>query len=326
MSKKIALITGVTGQDGSYLSELLLSKGYEVHGIVRRASSINTKRIDHIFDPESRQYIHYGDLSQGIDTLINDIKPDEIYNTAAQSHVKVSFDVPVYTGDVNALGVTRILEAIRRLKMTDKIKFLQCSSSEMFGTTLPPQNEHSLFQPVSPYGVAKLYGYWITKSYRKAYNMFACNSICFNHESPRRGETFVTRKITKAACRIKLGLQKKLQLGNLDAMRDWGHSKDYVRAMWMIMQHDVPDDYVISTCETHTVKEFVSKVFAYLGMNWEDYVEVIDDLKRPNEVPALLGDSTKIRTRLRWKNEVSFDDLVKEMVDSDMEIERRNLK
>lgn len=315
--KKRALILGITGQDGSYLSELLLSKDYEVHGIVRRASTINTERIDHIFNPESKQFIHYGDLDEGIDKILYEIKPDEIYNLAAMSHVKVSFDIPVYTGKINAIGVIRILESIRSLGLKN-IKFYQASSSEMFGITPPPQNENSPFQPVSPYGVAKLYGYWITKAYRSGYGMFASNGILFNHESPRRGETFVTRKITRAVCKIKLGLQDKLELGNLDAKRDWGHSKDYMRAIYMIMQHDTPDDWVVSTGETHTVKEFVQEVFKYLELDWEKYVVINDILKRPNEVPALLGDSTKIRTKLGWKPDVTFEELIKEMVDKDM--------
>lgn len=314
---KKALITGITGQDGSYLSELLLRKGYEVHGVVRRASTINTKRIDHIFDPESRKYIHYGDLSEGIDHLLYDIQPDEVYNIGAMSHVKVSFDVPIYTGDINALGVIRILEGIRKLNLKHT-KFYQASSSEMFGVTPPTQNENSPFHPVSPYGIAKLYGYWITRAYRTGYNMFASNGILFNHESERRGETFVTRKITKAACKIKLGLQDKLELGNLDAKRDWGHSQDYMRAIWMILQHDKPDDFVVSTGETHTVREFLDKVFGCLNLDWQQYVVINDALKRPVEVPALLGDSTKIRTVLGWKPEISFDELVKRMIDNDM--------
>jgi GDPmannose 4,6-dehydratase len=314
---KKALLTGITGQDGSYLSELLLSKGYEVHGVVRRASTINTKRINHIFDPESRKYIHYGDLAEGIDHLLYEIQPDEVYNIGAMSHVKVSFDVPIYTGEINAIGVIKILESIRRLNLKHT-RFYQASSSEMFGITPPPQNENSCFQPVSPYGIAKLYGYWITKAYRTGYGMFASNGILFNHESERRGETFVTRKITKAACKIKLGLQDKLELGNLDAKRDWGHSQDYMRAIWMILQHDKPDDFVVSTGETHTVREFVEKVFSYLDMDWNKYVIINDALKRPIEVPALLGDSTKIRTVLGWKPEISFDELIKRMIDNDM--------
>lgn len=319
MSKK-ALILGITGQDGSYLSELLLSKGYEVHGVIRRSSSVNTDRIDHLFDSDSKQYIHYGDLEEGIDHLLYDIKPHEVYNLAAMSHVRVSFDVPVYTGLVNAVGVTRLLEGIR--KISPKSKFYQASSSEMFGIEPPPQSETTLMLPVSPYGCAKLYAYHITRTYRMGYGLFAANGILFNHESERRGETFVTRKITKAAARIKLGLQKELKLGNLDARRDWGHSKDYMRAIWMIMQHERPRDWVVSTGEYHTVKKFLHEVFSYLDMDWHDYVVIEDSYKRPNEVPALLGDSSKIRKELGWKPEIGFNELVKIMVESDLENER----
>lgn len=315
---KVALITGITGQDGSYLSELLLSNGYEVHGVMRRSSWPNTGRIDNTFDPDSKQYIHYGDLSEGIDHILYDLQPDEVYNLAAMSHVKISFDVPIYTADINAVGVCRILEGIRKLGLTKKTRFYQASSSEMFGITPPPQSETSVFNPVSPYGCAKLYSYHITKSYRTGYNLFAANGILFNHESERRGVNFVTRKITRAACRIKLGLQKNIRLGNLDAKRDWGHSKDYMRAIYMILQHDTPDDWVVSTGETHTVREFLDEVFAYLGLSLEKHVIIDDSFKRPNEVPALLGDSTKIQTVLGWTPEVSFKQLVKLMVDSDL--------
>lgn len=330
MQKKIALVTGVTGQDGSYLSQLLLEKGYEVHGIIRRASSINTKRIDHVFDPESRKFIHFGDLAQGIDNLIYTIKPDEIYNLGAMSHVAVSFHVPIYTGDVTGVAVCRILEAIRQ-GINQKIlkpdtKFYQASSSEMFGQTPTPAtgyNEDSKMTPVSPYGCAKLYGFHITKTYRTGYNIFASNGILFNHESPRRGETFVTRKITRAVAKIKLGKQNNLILGNLNALRDWGHSKDYMRAIHLILQQPNPGDYVVSTGEQYSVKDFVIAVFDYHGLDWQKYVECSDALLRPNEVPNLLGDSTKIRS-LGWKPEYNFKSLVAEMAENDLEIERNS--
>jgi len=315
---KIALITGINGQDGSYLSELLLNKGYEVHGVIRRSSWPNTGRIDNTFDPESKQYIHYGDLSEGIDHLLYELQPDEVYNLASMSHVRISFDIPIYTADVNAVGVVRILEGIRKLGLIKKTKFYQASSSEMYGTTPPPQNENSPFVPVSPYGCAKLYGYYITKSYRTGYNIFAANGILFNHESERRGINFVTRKITKAACKIKLGLQDKIKLGNLEAKRDWGHSKDYMKAVYMILQHNKPDDWVVATGESHTVREFLEEVFNYLNLSIDKYLIIDDNFMRPNEVPSLLGDSTKIRTILGWKPEVTFKQLVKLMVDSDM--------
>ena len=329
MSKKIALITGITGQDGSYLAELLIEKGYEVHGIIRRSSDFNTRRIDHIFDPDSKLFIHFGDLAQGFSELIYSIKPDEIYNIGSMSHVRVSFDVPVYTGDITGIGVCRILEALRRgieqdiLKPTTK--FYQASSSEMFGQTPPLENgynENSLFTPVSPYGCAKLYGYHITRTYRKGFNIFASNGILFNHESPRRGATFVTRKITRAVSRIKLGVQKRLVLGNLNALRDWGHSKDYMRAIHLIMQQEAPGDYVVATGEQYTVKEFLIACFDYYGMNWEDYVDYDKVYERPNEVPNLLGDSSKIRA-LGWKPEYDFKALVKDMCDSDFIIEKK---
>ena len=323
MAKK-ALILGLNGQDGSYLSELLLSKGYEVHGVIRRSSVINTERIDHIFKPEDKRYIHYGDLQEGIEHLLFDIKPDEVYNLAAMSHVRVSFEVPIYTGLVNGVGVTRLLEAIRKLRM--KCKFYQASSSEMYGTTKPPQDENTIFNPVSPYGCAKLYAYHITRAYRTGYGMFACNGILFNHESERRGERFVTRKIVKGAVRIRLGLQDNLYLGNLSALRDWGHSKDYMRAIWMIMQHDKPDDWVVSTGEYHSVKEFVIKVFDYLNLDWKRHVITDKGWERPNEVPALLGNSKKIRKELGWKPEISFDELVKGMIENDIKVERNGIK
>jgi len=323
VSKK-ALITGVTGQDGSYLSELLLSKGYEVHGVMRRSSTSNTERIDHIFDPESKQYIHYGDLAEGIDNLLLDIKPDEIYNIAAMSHVRISFDIPVYTLDINATGVCRILEGIR--KICPAAKYYQASSSEMFGVTPPPQNEETKFHPVSPYGVAKLAAYWLTRCYRDGYGLFASNGILFNHESERRGINFVTRKITRLACRIKLGLLDKIELGNLEAKRDWGHSRDYMRAIHMILQHDRPEDFVVSTGEAYSVREFAEEVFKQLGLDFYKYLVNNDSYKRPVEVPYLLGDSTKIRTVLGWKPEVTFQELVKGMIDNDMKEAENELR
>ena len=327
-NKKVALITGVTGQDGSYLTEILLSKGYEVHGIVRRASSVNTGRIDHIFDPvdtKSKNYLHYGDLAEGFDHLLYELQPDEVYNLGAMSHVKISFDIPIYTGDITGLGAARILEGIRKMGLTQKTKFYQASSSEMFGVTPPPQSENSPFNPVSPYGCAKLYAYHMTKSYRTAYGMFAVNGILFNHESERRGVNFVTRKITQGAARIKLGLQDKLVLGNLDAKRDWGHSRDYMEAIYMIMQHDKPEDWVVATGEYHTVREFMEGVFKYFGLDYKKYVVIDNVYNRPNEVPALLGDAAKIKKVLGWKPKVSFKELVKLMCDSDFEKEKTTL-
>jgi len=325
---KKALITGITGQDGSYLAELLIKKGYEVHGVIRRSSDFNTNRIDHILDPEIRDYIHFGDLATGIDSLINSIHPDEIYNMGSMSHVRVSFDVPVYTGDVTGLAVCRILEAIRQAKLVESvdpdIKFYQASSSEMFGQTPTPHlgyHEKSPFAPVSPYGCAKLYGYHITKTYRTGFNLFASNGILFNHESPRRGPTFVTRKVTRAAARIKLKKQAMLKLGNLDALRDWGHAKDYMRAVHLIMQQPEPNDYIVSTGENYTVRDFVKEVFEFHKLNWENYVINNPAMKRPNEVPNLLGDSRKIR-KLGWKPEYDFKTLVKEMCEEDYYIER----
>jgi len=317
-----ALITGINGQDGSYLAELLLSKGYEVHGVIRRASTISTERIDHIFPPESASYIHYGDLEEGLDNLLFDIKPDEVYNLAAMSQVRVSFDIPIYTGMVNAIGVTKLLEACRRIKC----KFYQASSSEMYGTTLPPQNETSVFSPVSPYGCAKLYAYHMVKAYRAGYGLFACNGILFNHESPRRGHNFVTKKIVNAAVRIRLGLQDRLHLGNLKAMRDWGHSKDYMNAIWMIMQAKEAGDWVVSTGEYHSVEEFLEKVFNYLNIDIKRHVVIDGRLKRPNEVPALLGDSRKIREDLGWKPEYTFESLIKEMIDEELKYEKDRIK
>ena len=322
---KRALITGITGQDGSYLAELLLEKGYEVHGIIRRSSSFNTQRIDHILrdahDPKSRLFLVHGDLSDSsaLNTILRNVKPDEIYNLGAQSHVRVSFDTPEYTTDVTALGTIRILEAIREVGITPK--FYQASSSEMYGKVVEtPQSETTPFHPRSPYACAKVFAYYATVNYREAYNLFACNGILFNHESERRGETFVTRKITRAATRIKLGLQAKLFLGNLDAKRDWGYAKDYVEAMWLMMQAESSDDYVIATGETHSVQEFVEETFAYLDLDWKEYVEIDPWYYRPSEVDLLLGDSSKARRELGWEPKVGFKDLVKLMVNHDLNL------
>lgn len=349
---KKALITGITGQDGSYLAELLLEKGYEVYGIIRRASTFNTGRIDHIYqDPHEKNYklkLIYGDLSDSgtISKILNDIMPDEVYNLGAQSHVRVSFDIPEYTGDVDALGVTRILDAIKNIKeKTGKsIKFYQASSSEMFGKVLEtPQKETTPFYPRSPYGCAKVYGYWITKNYRESYGLFACNGILFNHESPRRGETFVTRKITMAAAAIKEGVQDVLFLGNLDAKRDWGHSKDYVEAMWLMLQQEQPDDYVIATGETYSVRQFLEKTFELAGIPIksngkkgleEEYirtdtgkvvVKVDPKYFRPAEVEFLQGDPTKAKTKLKWTPKILFNDLVKEMLEEDTKLLKEKL-
>lgn len=322
MAKKRAFITGITGQDGSYLAELLLEKGYEVHGLIRRASTFNTHRIDHLYkdlhDPEARMFLHYGDLSDSgmVTNLLYDINPDEIYHLGAQSHVKVSFDMPEYTGNVSALGTTRILEAVRR--SGGKAKFYQASSSEMFGNSPPPQNEETPFAPRSPYAVAKVYAHWMTVNYREAYGLFACSGILFNHESPRRGETFVTRKITRAIASILAGKQKELFLGNLEAKRDWGYAKDYVEAIWLMLQQDTPEDYVLATGETHSVKEFLETAFGYVGLDWKEYVKVDQRYFRPNEVDLLLGDPTKAKKQLNWFSKVLFKDLVKIMVDADL--------
>lgn len=320
---KKALITGITGQDGSYLAELLLEKGYEVHGIIRRASSFNTKRIDGIYqDPHvaSRKlFLHYGDLSDGsmISRLVRTVEPDEVYNLGAQSHVKVSFECPEYTGDVVGQGTLRLLEAIREQKK--QIKFYQAGSSEMYGLVQEtPQKESTPFYPRSPYAAAKVYAYWLSVNYREAYGLHISNGILFNHESPRRGETFVTRKITKALAAIKMGVQNKLYLGNMDAKRDWGYAKDYVEAMWLMLQQDKPDDYVIATGETYSVKQFVEKAFGYLDLDWKKYVEIDSRYFRPTEVDLLLGDSTKARKALGWNPKVNFDQLVKMMVDADL--------
>ena len=323
---KTALITGITGQDGSYLAELLLAKGYLVYGIIRRSSSFNTGRIDHIYkdphDPQSEMRLVYGDLNDGssLNRIIRTTQPDEIYHLGAQSHVRVSFDVPEYTGEITGLGTVRLLDAIRETGV--KTRFYQASSSEMYGNVPGPLNEQSYFQPRSPYAAAKVYAYWITVNYREGYDLFACNGILFNHESPRRGETFVSRKITKAAARIKLGRQDKLFLGNLDAKRDWGYAKDYVEAMWMMLQQDKPDDYVIATGETHSVREFLDEAFGHLDLDWKKYVEVDPRYFRPTEVDLLLGDASKAKKILGWKPRVLFKDLVKLMVDADMEAEK----
>lgn len=316
MAKKRALITGITGQDGSYLAELLLEKGYEVHGIMRRNSTFTTGRIEEIFD---KIELHYGDLADSsvLHRLMMEIKPDEVYNLAAQSHVKVSFDVPEYTGDVTGLGTLRLLEAIRTC--APEAKFYQASSSEMFGKVLEvPQTEQTPFYPRSPYGVAKVYSYWITRNYRESYDIFGCNGILFNHESPRRGETFVTRKITRAVAAIKAGKQDKLLLGNLDAKRDWGFAGDYVEAMWLMLQADQPDDYVVATNETHSVKEFCQVAFEHVGLDWKKYVEVSEKYYRPAEVDLLIGDPVHAKKVLKWEPKVSFEELVKMMVDADM--------
>jgi len=328
---KRALITGVTGQDGSYLAELLLNKGYEVHGIIRRASTFNTVRIDHLYkDPHSsdaRLFLHYGDLTDGTNLrrILEKSQPDEIYNLGAQSHVKVSFDQPEYTADTDATGTLRLLEALRDTIQLSKSKarFYQAGSSEMFGAAPPPQSENTPFHPRSPYAVSKVAAHWYTRNYREAYGMFACNGILFNHESPRRGETFVTRKITRAAARIKLGLQSKLYLGNLDAKRDWGFAGDYVEAMWLMLQQDEPGDYVVATGESYSVKQFLDETFAQLGLDWNKYVEIDPKYFRPSEVDHLLGDAARTREKLGWKPKVSFKQLVKMMVESDLEAAKR---
>jgi len=328
-SKK-ALITGITGQDGSYLVEFLMSKGYQVYGIIRRSSSFNTQRLDHLYqDPHEKNRklnLVFGDLNDAssLNLLIKTICPDEIYNLGAQSHVKVSFEVPEYTAEVTGVGTTRLLEAIRDSGV--KTKFYQASSSEMFGKVLEtPQSEKTPFYPRSPYGIAKVYAYWMTVNYREAYHMFACNGILFNHESPRRGETFVTRKITMALARIKHGLQKKLYLGNLDAKRDWGFAGDYVEAMWLMLQQDKPGDYVIATGETHSVREFLQEAFDYAKLDWRKYVSIDKRYLRPTEVDLLLGDASRARRVLKWTPKVRFQQLVRMMVDSDMAIVRRTV-
>ena len=322
-SSKKALITGITGQDGSYLAEFLLAKGYEVYGIIRRSSSFNTKRIDHIFKdphtPNLKLHLIYGDLNDAssLNKVIRTVQPDEIYNLGAQSHVRVSFDIPEYTGEITGLGTVRLLEAIRESGL--KPKFYQASSSEMFGKVQEiPQKETTPFYPRSPYGAAKVYSYWMTVNFREAYDLFACNGILFNHESPRRGETFVTRKITKAAARIQLGLQKELYLGNLDAKRDWGYAGDYVQAMWMTLQQEQPQDYVIATGKTHTVREVLDVAFGHLKLDWKEYVKNDPRYYRPTEVDLLIGDATKAKNELGWEPKTTFHELITMMVESDM--------
>jgi len=323
---KKALITGITGQDGSYLAELLLSKGYEVHGIIRRASTFNTQRIDHLYrDPHSNGekvhlYLHYGDLANtgNLTDIIYSVKPDEIYHLAAQSHVRVSFELPEYTGDITGLGAMRVLEAVRKSGLPTR--FYQASSSEMFGAAPPPQNEETPFEPQSPYAAAKVYAYWITRNYRDAYKLFASNGILFNHESPRRGETFVTRKITRALANIFAGRQDKLFLGNLEAKRDWGYAPDYIAAMWKIMLHDTPGDFVIGTGESHSVREFLDEAFGYINLDWHEYVAIDPRYYRPTEVNHLLSDPSKAVRELGWEPRIFFKDLVRVMVDADLEL------
>ncbi|KQO95408.1 GDP-mannose 4,6-dehydratase [Leifsonia sp. Leaf264] len=320
---KRAFITGITGQDGSYLAELLLSKGYEVHGLIRRASTFNTSRIDHLYvdphDPSARLFLHYGDLSDGarLVTLLAEINPDEVYNLGAQSHVRVSFDEPEHTADTTGTGTIRILEAVRLSGI--ETRFYQASSSELYGATPPPQNEETPFYPRSPYGAAKLYSYWITKNYREAYGMFAVNGILFNHESPRRGETFVTRKITRAVAAIKAGRQEHLYMGNLDAVRDWGYAAEYVEGMWRMLQVDEPEDFVLATGIATTVRDFLTISFEHAGLNWEDHVLFDERYLRPTEVDALVGDPSKANSKLGWKASVRPDELARLMVDADIE-------
>jgi len=324
---KRALITGITGQDGSYLSELLLAKGYEVHGIIRRTSTINTYRLDHMYQdphlPATKLFLHYGDLTDGttLGRILEAVQPHEVFNLGAQSHVRVSFDSPEYTVDAVGMGTLRLLEALRDYQQRNdrEIRFYQAGSSEMYGLVQAvPQNEDTPFYPRSPYACAKVYAHWQTINYRESYKMFACNGILFNHESPRRGETFVTRKITRAIARIVAGQQKKLYLGNLDSKRDWGYAKDYVEAMWLMLQQDEPDDYVVSTGETHSVREFLEEAFSYVNLKWDDYVEIDPRYFRPAEVDLLLGDSTKAKQKLGWEPKVTFKGLVELMVDADL--------
>jgi GDPmannose 4,6-dehydratase len=323
---KRALITGITGQDGSYLAELLLSKGYEVHGLIRRSSSFNTQRIDHLYqDPHfapTRLRLHFGDLTDAssLNKLLRSVEPDEVYNLGAQSHVRVSFDIPEYTGDITGLGTVRILDALGDVGLAGKVRFYQASSSEMFGNVAAPQSERSSFHPRSPYACAKLYAYWMSVNHREAYGTFVVNGILFNHESPRRGETFVTRKITRAATRIKLGLQGELYLGNLEAKRDWGFAGDYVEAMWLAMHHETPDDYVVATGECHTVREFCELAFSRLGLDYREFVRNDPRYLRPTEVDDLRGDAGKARSVLGWRPKVGFPELVGLMVDSDLEL------
>ncbi|MCR8691671.1 GDP-mannose 4,6-dehydratase [Rhodococcus rhodochrous] len=320
---KRALITGITGQDGSYLAELLLSKGYEVHGLIRRSSSFNTSRIDHLYvdphEPEAKLFLHYGDLSDGarLVTLLSQINPDEVYNLGAQSHVRVSFDEPEHTGNTTGIGSIRLLEAVRLAGVN--CRYYQASSSEMFGATPPPQHEETPFYPRSPYGAAKVYSYWVTRNYREAYGMFAVNGILFNHESPRRGETFVTRKITRAVARIKAGVEKHLYMGNLDAVRDWGYAPEYVEGMWRMLQADEPDDFVLATGEAYSVKDFLQVAFEHAGLNWEDHVKFDERYLRPTEVDSLIGDASKAHEKLGWKARVHTPELARIMVDADIE-------
>ena len=330
VSMKKALITGITGQDGSYLAELLLAKGYEVHGIIRRASTFNTSRIDHLYsDPHVngvRLFLHYGDLADSVQMvkLLYELQPDEIYNLGAQSHVRVSFDIPEYTGDVDGLGAQRILEAIREAGLVKKVRYYQASSSEMFGKVQQvPQTESTPFWPRSPYGCAKAYAYYLTVNYRESYNIHASNGILFNHESPRRGETFVTRKITRAATRIKVGLQESLYLGNIDAQRDWGYAKEYVEMMWLMLQQDSPDDYVVATNETHSVREFCEVAFNLVGLDWKKYVRHDARYERPAEVELLIGDPAKAARKLGWSPKVRFKELVEIMVKHDLDLAKR---
>jgi len=322
MSKKVAFITGITGQDGSYLAEFLLTKGYEVHGLIRRASTFNTSRIDHIYqdphDPNPKLALHYGDLTDGVGltNLIREIQPTEIYNLAAQSHVMVSFTMPQYTAQVDAVGTVAILEAIRSSKRD--IRFYQASTSELYGSTPPPQNEESKFRPRSPYASAKLMAYWSTVNYREAFGIHATNGILFNHESPRRGETFVTRKITKAVAAIKAGKQRKLYLGNLDAIRDWGYAKEYVESMWLMLQQPESSDYVVATGVGATVKEFASEAFAFAGLEWEEFVEIDAKYERPTDVESLIGDPSKAKNVLGWSAKTHWRELVKLMVTADL--------
>ncbi|MFX1757355.1 GDP-mannose 4,6-dehydratase [Rhodococcus sp. As11] len=320
---KRALITGITGQDGSYLAELLLSKGYEVHGLIRRSSTFNTSRIEHLYvdphDPEARIFLHYGDLSDGarLVTLLSEIRPEEVYNLGAQSHVRVSFDEPEHTGNTTGIGSIRLLEAVRLAGL--QCKYYQASSSEMFGATPPPQSEETPFYPRSPYGAAKVYSYWVTKNYREAYGMFAVNGILFNHESPRRGETFVTRKITRAVARIKAGVEKNLYMGNLDAVRDWGYAPEYVEGMWRMLQADEPDDFVLATGEAYSVRDFLEVAFEHAGLNWEDHVKFDERYLRPTEVDSLIGDASKAQDKLGWKARVHTPELARIMVDADIQ-------
>ena len=327
---KRALITGITGQDGSYLAELLLGKGYEVHGVIRRASTFNTSRINHLYnDPHvlgTRLFLHFGDLadSSQLTKLLYELRPDEVYTLGAQSHVRVSFDIPEYTGDVTGLSTVRLLEAIRESGLTGDVRFYQASSSEMFGKVHEvPQNEETPFHPRSPYGCAKVFSYWLTVNYREAYNLHASNGILFNHESPRRGETFVTRKITRAATRIKMGLQNELFLGNLDARRDWGYAKEYVEVMWLMLQQEKAADYVCATGETHTIRAFCEECFGLLDLDWKQYVKHDTRYERPSEVDLLVGDPTKLKQCLGWQPKVRFKELVRIMTDADLELARR---